>query len=136
MAQTTQAKYDAAVKKYWQARIDAAMKKKNITIKSDLKSVNIKQELPQLKTTEILTDPVTRQKVEVEQWTKEAAATKKALAEKWSKAQAALDQQTSDRRRAKARARRLKRQYESSARKAGWSENLLRVAEKKYWVNS
>lgn len=143
MATTTQAKYDAAVKKYWKAKTDAVMKKNNVTIK-DAKTWYDTESwwVWRVSQYDFLKDKYWEDAAS--SW---AAPSQKAIDPTNTAALEASKQEVSSfvdrqkaadaaRARARRKARRLKKQYKLASKKAGGSENLLRVAERKYWVNS
>ena len=146
MAQTTQAKYDAAVKKYWKAKVDATMAKNNVTIKQEEKKTPTTFQKAKVGTVEN-NDPNAGRTGTISGWHTEEQLkpllphvgradgnyTPEEIAQ--NKAADARDAENAAIA-ARRREARLKRQYQAASKKAWWSENLLRVAAKKYWVNS
>lgn len=125
MATTTQAKYDAAVAKYWKLKTDAIMQREWVTVIPDQKSTT--------SWWTIVATKVDQKLPTVYEWTWILTKIVNAWLNIWKKAKDIVAAKALA---AKALAAKRKREYEASAKKAWWSENLLKQAEIKYWVNS
>jgi len=138
MATTTQAQYNASVAKYWKTKTDAIMKSQWITLKTDnkvttpVKAVEVIVEKPTWITWTPKVAPI-------EVWERVLRSDWQYTVEEIAQNQKADDLDALRRERAEEEARkeaRLKKEYQTTTAKAGWSENLLKITEKKYWVNS
>lgn len=145
MAQTTQEKYDAAVAKYWKARVDALMKNRGVTVSSWTKVQTLQNQpsTPTISTWYVGSDNQNNGNVTwvIKQdlpfiWRSDGNYTEEELAQN-KRAQERQDENARIRREQRRREEaRKKRQYKLAAKKAWGSDNLLKLAEKKYWVNS